>query len=418
MTKAFQIARQYAPGWHYWGLFFCALMPFTRELTVVIAGFEFDYVSYTFLLVSFALIILHNLIDAQALLIILGIFIVTFIAAIIAGTPLIDYLKYFAPAAVFYFTIYHLLYRYPVRSVFDLYLAFAYYSAILGLIQFALKVGAGIKFLTVFSSPAIDSVAGEPSHYAAILTPALVYQWISGSKINYRTLIMLASLLLTLKLTAYFTLAIVLALAYMQLQYWIFLVPLVMFLYSNFIITNEDYALRFLPIYSYLTSREIDTGGQAHLHGTPLSFISNLEVAWYSIRQNPLLGVGFGGHEKAYYDYFTSKGFIGLDYLLGLNARGGHSLTIRLLSETGLLGIATYLITLMRSIIFDKRLLYLHAISLGCLSHFITKTLKLSSYIDYGTPFFFIVLLICAREYRYQYNLSNSWGTFVRYRPM
>jgi O-antigen ligase len=82
-----------------------------------------------------------------------------------------------------------------------------------------------------------------------------------------------------------------------------------------------------------------------------------------------------------------------LDYQHGLNARSAHSLSIRVLSENGILGFIFYWYLILRN--FFLKLTYEErAISLGCLSHFLSKTLKLGGYFDYGTPFFLMMLVV------------------------
>jgi O-antigen ligase len=118
-------------------------------------------------------------------------------------------------------------------------------------------------------------------------------------------------------------------------------------------------------------------------------------VAKFTLGKSPLLGSGLGGHEEMYYRRFANTAFQA-NYYYGLNAKAAHSLSIRILSELGLVGSALYLYTLVKSVLFARRGIH-YAISLGCLSHFLCKFFKLGGYIDYGTPFFFTILLLNAR---------------------
>lgn len=380
----------------FWGVIITIFSVFSRELTVIpVAGFDYDYISYTFFIISFIIFLFGKGLPKLGLLLCLFVFITYSINLLIIGYPLIPFFKYFLPITIIYLSIYRILKQFDPIKIFELYVEFAFLSTIFGLIQLLLKLFFGYKLLSVFSSIAIDSVAGEPSHYAVILVPAVVYSIMNFRKYTWKALFMLVVFFLTFKLTAYFAFALSIFIAYFNLLHLLILIPVFYFTYSNYIITDPQSAYRILPIYNYMLTGEIPN----FLHGTPLSFISNLEVAFYSLSKNPLFGVGFGGHETSYFEYFRKNPFIGLDYLFGLNSRGGHSLTIRILSETGVVGFLAYVIFLLRCLILDKSSPY-RAVSIACISHFIGKTIKLSSYIDYGTSFFFIVLLLNFQAYK------------------
>src|SRR5690606_22365071 len=131
-----------------------------------------------------------------------------------------------------------------------------------------------------------------------------------------------------------------------------------------------------------------------------LSFFSNYQVAMYTIKENPVTGSGLGGHEEMYYRYFANQPFSTLEYLFGLNAKSAHSLTIRILSELGLLGFILYLYHLFKSLFVKRNTIYF-AIAISSFSHFLCKTLKLGIYFDLGTPFFFLMII-------YAYKLSRK----------
>ena len=112
-------------------------------------------------------------------------------------------------------------------------------------------------------------------------------------------------------------------------------------------------------------------------------------------------GSGLGGHESIYFLFFEGKPFESSRFF-GLNYNSAHSLTIRILSEAGLLGIFAYMAFLVKTYIKSNsgELLVFHSISISCIGHFFSKSLKLGAYIDYGTPFFLVVLLVNFYLYR------------------
>jgi O-antigen ligase len=129
---------------------------------------------------------------------------------------------------------------------------------------------------------------------------------------------------------------------------------------------------------------------------------SNLIVAQENVKNNPLTGSGLGGNEETYYRLYSNSPFR-LNYYYGLNAKSAHSLTIRIISELGILGFLLYLFTLIKNLFLMDRGVF-RAISLACLSHFLCKTFKLGGIIDYGTPFFFAMLIINGLNYHYNKN--------------
>jgi hypothetical protein len=386
---------------------FCVLSVFTRALTSVrIVGIDYDLISYTFCIVYFIYLVTQRKLIVNSVFFFLFLFSISFMATMMAGYPIGPYFKYFLPIFIIYIPIYHALKSVNIGYVFELYVQLAYYSAIFGLVQFTAKVLFGIKLLSVFSSPAIDSVAGEPSHYSALLMPALIYSIIFYKKYKTKSIVMFITMLLTLKITSYFTFAVVLMIAFLKFHYLLFLIPALIYIYFNYIILDYDFAYRIIPIWEYLVNGQVTSYNI--LHGTPLSFISNLEAAKHSLSKNLVFGVGFGGHESSYIEYYGENEFIGLDYLFGINARGGHSLSIRILSELGIIGLISYIWFLIKVQVFNKSYAIHRAIGIACLAHFVSKSVKLSSYIDYGTPFFFLVLLVNYQQYKYHSKNKNT----------
>lgn len=379
---------------HFWLIFFSTLSVFTRAIADIRVGgaTDIDLISYPFFVLAFFMILAFGKVSKKVTIFFIFFSFIGVLVNTYSGYPFSDFVKYFAPIFLIYYTLYHIFSSVPIRYIFELYVEMGYWAALFGLVQFLFKVFFGISLLSRYSVVDIDSIANEPSHYAVIIMPAVVYSILNFRFYKYKALILALSLFLTFKLTAYFSIALVLGIAYFKWYYIILFGSFLLFVYNNYIITVDDYALRINPMLDYFFKSKLPPKNQ--LHGTPLSFLSNLEVAKYSLKKNLLFGVGFGGHQHAYEEYFQKNSFIGVDYLYGLNSRGGHSLLIRVLSETGLLGFGLYIFFFLKTVILKKHLWVNRAISLGCLSHFIGKALKLSSYIDYGTPFFFMIIFV------------------------
>jgi hypothetical protein len=127
--------------------------------------------------------------------------------------------------------------------------------------------------------------------------------------------------------------------------------------------------------------------------GTTVSMASNFDVALYTLKKSPLFGSGFGGHETMYHRRFQNNDFKN-SWFYGLNYNSGHSLIIRVLSELGLIGFILIIYIIFSRYIKSSKSKVHHFIALACISHLICKSFKLGGYFDYGTPFFFCVLLV------------------------
>ena len=132
---------------------------------------------------------------------------------------------------------------------------------------------------------------------------------------------------------------------------------------------------------------------QQYLSGTPLSFVSNLNVA-IDVALSNFFGGGIGSHPLSYDEHFAKNSWIGFDYNYGLNKNSGHSLFIRIISEFGffipLLIISYITIKFNKIKTFSLRKIIL----ISCFSHFIAKFIKLGAYIDFGTPIFFSIIIV------------------------
>lgn len=310
--------------------------------------------------------------------------------------------KQVIPIAVIFLGTYDFFCRVNYKKLFDIYFRIAYYSAIFGIIQITVKFLFGINLMTDYNQLFIDSIAAEPSHYTVLILPAVIYGIFFFKENKIETSVLTLALLLTTSSTAYFVLLVMLLVIFRKFQYLVLVVPLVYFIYTNVLMGYDKFSARFMGFENYFESRDLNKVVTA----TSVSFLSNLEVALESIRRNPLFGTGLGGHPEMYAEYFRESTFR-LSYLYGVNAPSAHSLFIRILSETGILGMIAagwgfFKLTLFRA---DN---YHRIISLACLSHFFGKALKLGGYFDYGTPFFIMVMIFNYWDYRQSVKEGNT----------
>ena len=368
---------------------------FSRELGKgSLFGLDFDWISYPFYVLFFLGLLLTNRFFIDKF--IFSFFIVILFGGIYSklylNLALQPFFKQFLPIFVIFSSVSYVIRRNDIQSLFELYIKGVVLSAILGVIQLILKL-FGIKFLTQFSWINIDSIAEEPSHYAAILLPGIVYCLINYKIFKKEFYLLIFTLIFTFNLTAYVVFSLMLLIVYRKIYYLLLVLPILgalgVYLY------NIDPLIKFRIDESanYLITQDIK-----NTHGTPLSFFSNLQVALNNVKLNPISGSGLGGHEEMYYKYFSNNPFSRLDYLFGLNAKSAHSLSIRVLSEIGVVGFLLFIYNLCKVFLIEKNTKY-YAIALASFSHFLCKTLKLGNYFDLGTPFFFLMIVYAYIEY-------------------
>jgi hypothetical protein len=375
------------------------LSVFTKEIASKrIGGVDIDFINYTFCIIYFFWNI-TRILKAPGppwklffYMIFSSLFSIFFLGLSYGG-----FVKQIIPIIIIYTVNFVIIEDYDWRNIFKLYVKFAYYSAIFGIIQVALSY-VGIQLL-IRQMGRLDSIAYEPSHYASILIPALVFTFFHFREYKRMFLTMLVALILTYNLTGYLSFLLIIGFAYINPIYIILSVPalyyLVFHVFANF---NENFSMRINETLAVFRGDTKILNSTVAANGTTVSLYSNLMVAENNVKENFLTGAGLGGHDEMYYRYYKNSLFR-LNWYFGINSQSAHCLTIRVLSEFGLLGFVLYITTLIRKLVFLDNGIY-RSISFACLSHFLCKTFKLGGYIDYGTPFFFAMLCINYAGYK------------------
>jgi len=97
-----------------------------------------------------------------------------------------------------------------------------------------------------------------------------------------------------------------------------------------------------LDTINLITDADAGAETQTTISVSALALATNVQVFLSQYPENPILGIGFGAHPVAYAEHVPDWA-LDSELLWGLNAQGGGSLLLRLLSETGLLGTAVFL---------------------------------------------------------------------------
>ncbi len=372
---------------------FLPLTVFTVELGMIrIKDIQFDWISQPFFIFIFVACLFAEKIHISKyeFWIFLFLFIQGLLNLLLFNLPPLNFFSEFIPVFIIYYANKFILQKYDINLIFKKYVKFAYYAAIFGLIQFFLKLIWGFKLLTPFPALGIDSVALEPSHYVLIVLPAAVYLYEKKIFSRYFFLICL-TLILTFKLTALASIALYLIFRnFQKIKNFVLVTPILFFLLYLVILQFPDFSDRFFSLLKYFQTRDLAEVDNL----TSFSFTSNLQVALINFKKTFGFGIGLGGHETMYNNYFSQ--ITSLLWEGGINAASAHSLAIRIISELGIIGISLFIILIIK--VLKMPLSEYKIIALSSLSHFIVKSIKLGGYFDYGTLFFFTLIIVALQS--------------------
>lgn len=370
-------------------IFIIVIGIFTKEqFTIYLNDFGFDFIGYLsciFIFIFFQKKILNNKSFKNIFLYIL---VTGLISTTFFDLTIFNFLKSLIPIIIVYYTNFWVIKNNKLDKIFNLYIQIAFYSAILGLLQYVLSF-VGINILNNKVIGRIDSIAYEPSHFAAIIMPAVIFTVLQFKKYKLKATILLLALVGTVSLSAFVVLLITLSIYYTNKYTLIFIIPLFFISLQYLSGFNENFSLRANDTVNiFKGSTDI-----SDVNLTTLSFITNFKVALNSIKKNPIWGSGLGGHKNVYDNYYDNSSFkFNPNY--GINSIPAHSLIIRIFSEFGILGFIGFLLFFFKFYVKESKNKIHHLIYLACLSHFLMKCFKLGGYIDYGTPFFMSVIIV------------------------
>lgn len=298
--------------------------------------------------------------------------------------------------------------RYDLHKLFRIYMRFAVVIAVIGLFQEIsylahFKPGYDYTYFlnkfcvsgTSWKMVRVSSILPEPAHFGAAMTPAIFVSILNiirnGRFYIGRPLsvfILLVSLL-SFSLLTYMGIALSLLLIILN--------------YKNFRLLCAGLALLIsFSFFSYtyvptIRERIIATArvlqGKVPLQGCNLStfaIVSNAIVAYKSFTGNPLLGSGLGSHPVSYDKYISS--IVDTKQQVYLLCKGdAGSMFLRLVSETGLLGLMGVFYFIRRFYVSRSHDMSLWVISNSIFCLFIITLIRMGHYF-YNGFFFFIWL--------------------------
>jgi len=278
--------------------------------------------------------------------------------------------------------------RVDYPALFDAYLFFSAVSAAWGVLE--MLFGQTSDF-------GLDGFCYESSHYVVTAAPAPFYALASNRVPLLIRVLLPVSIFLTFSTTG-FAVASILVLFLLRRRFWLSLamVFLGVGIWNSSEAIRERVLQRTTDEAVFQNQDEYDFGSNK----TTASLLSNWYVAKRGFDEFFPLGIGYSNHNSGYYEFLSGTPYE-LTFFYGTNDKSGHNLGIRYLSEFGFVGVLALGVFIFRVIRSrNHRNEVLNIILLASSMHFVSKCVKLGSYLDYGTPFFacLIVAIVSSRE--------------------
>lgn len=392
-----------------------------------------DIFSYTFFTLVFFFYVDLNISQWKKIyfitLIVLGIEINI---KIINGFSIFPLLKQFLPIVIIYVTTYFFLKKNSLNKIFDYYLKILFVACIFGIVQFILDHFFNI-YLFQYIPRRIDSIFREPSHFASMIVPGLIYGIFNFKKYQLFTLVFVINLFLTFSFAGYLALLLTFILIFFTKEKLkIFFISLGLISLIIFVILTIDKKnvnngflssilknqIKLRDISKTINLSDFNNYIDNDVRNLGIYSVSSNLVATANFLINNPLGSGLGGHEEAYY-YYTNQyqmygSFTQSDTMkkkrYGYNSKSAHSLLIRIVSEFGIIFIIFILLIIGKIILNITRYTDEEKIIIiTCVSYFLFRFIKLGGYFDYGLYFFITAFLFII----YNQNESITYNNYT-----
>lgn len=293
-----------------------------------------------------------------------------------------------------------------VDGLFHIYMQIACLVALIGIFQeisflagfnkgydYRFFIPRTVRPATQFGILKVISIMQEPAHLGAALAPALfvsILNIIQGTKyfINKKmSWLIIACVLLSFSIVSYLGIIIVFVLIILNFKrvkmiFVCTLIPVILILAAYK--TLPDIRLRIDDTVAVISGKKpIDE----HVTLSVVVVWRNGLVAYKSFRNNPLFGSGLGSHPLSYERCVFPK----IDSTRGiftLNKEDASGLFLRLLSETGLLGVLFFFNFIFRFYVSRRKDNYFWVISNAIICLFILNLLRQGNYFYNGFIFF------------------------------
>ena len=305
-----------------------------------------------------------------------------------------------------------------------MYVFLAFFVALEGLIEEILNLN-GIRINQKFRITAsgyyrIFGIMGEPYFMAVAMIPAMYftfYKTITFEKIisKFNNFILFSTITVCFIFT--FSSAGILGLGgvfyfwlynkkYLSLTSWkIILLPIFLFvfiiLFNNLQSQWKEFSIKFNQTLSIFNSNTNNKEEINDLNTSSFALYSNFVIAKASFNEKPLTGTGLGTHESNYKKHFSK--YFDKDFVIRygvFNTADANSLFIRLMSETGLMGLGMFFLFMFKNFTrkkgFDDPLLRDYIlINQAIFIWFVVRLVRTGNYFGNGFFLFFFMYYVC-----------------------
>jgi hypothetical protein len=296
--------------------------------------------------------------------------------------------------------------------VFPIYLELSFYFALVAVAEALFGMfGFYFEFLTPRLAPVISGLhrvsglAAEPAFYCVVMAPSVVAVMVSSLSgrpclPHYKSLIILASYILTFSSLGYAIIALTLLVLLFRRSSISSIVAKVTVALGlvAFATTIPQINVRIIDTYQVFVASELD-----NVNESSMALYKNALVTVQSAVEQPVFGAGLGGHESNYFKYLPDS-ILALG--LNLNEKDAASLVLRLISEFGIpFTVIFYLVvfhlwTGLPSRADPDPVFWKKLTSTAILGIIVANSLRNGNYINYGFPFFLVLYYDVFRSLR------------------
>lgn len=256
--------------------------------------------------------------------------------------------------------------NFEIKRIFRMYVYLAFFVALEGLLEEVLNLN-GIYInekirKTTSGFYRIFGIAGEPYFLAVILLPAMFYSFykmtiferINSRFSNYIIVIALFTcFVFTFSSAGFIGIAEIFLFwlydkKYLSLTSWkVILLPIFLGLFAlafnNLQSQWKEFNIKFNQTLDAFATNSTKKEDINELNTSSFALYSNYTIAKASFLERPLTGTGLGTHEANYRKYFSK--FFDEDFVIRygvFNTADANSMFVRLMSETGLMGLGLF----------------------------------------------------------------------------
>lgn len=413
---------------NFWVILFIYLSIFINSYVFFKSPFEF-YFGYLIYIVLLPVFISRFGFSKELVLIFIILFLTGMFNILIGNNTAELFFKVFTGLALSYFFYYYVIleFEYNIEQLFKWYLYGCYIAAVIGVFQFvSFQIGflPGYDYYWIFNKWGvvkggnfgirINSVFAEPTYLASVLSASFfvslynMFRRETYGITRFQSAVIIVVYLLSFSgvgQTGIFLTLIFIAVSYGLVRYIIVIVPMVFILF-NFLYNNvSDFKDRYDGIVGLFSGEEFELG---KTHGSSFILYNNYRVALENFKSNFIFGGGIGSHPVAFNKYSLAKDWKVVGF--NSNSADANSMLLRLISETGLFGVAIFLFIIIKCYVRrdERKETYHWLVSNSILVMIFLNLLRQGHYFLNGFPFFVMLYYFNYISYKSYLETGNT----------